>query len=162
MFDRYSTASRRAVFLARAEAGFVGSKPIDSEHLLLGLLRVDPPTFQQVAPALSLTSVRADALRWSAPGDKLPTSVDLPISDDGKLAFAQAEALADAHKAAFVRTEHLTLALLSISSSHAAVILEEAGATLARLEQIVAEIQDRSNQEGAPFSSEDLQFLMGS
>ena len=49
LFERFSTASRKAVFCARWEAGFVGSEIIDSEHLLLGLLRVDPTIFQFIA-----------------------------------------------------------------------------------------------------------------
>ena len=68
MFERFSTASRKAVFCARWEAGFVGSEIIDSEHLLLGLLRVDPTTLQYICQAVTLISVREAALRWHVPG----------------------------------------------------------------------------------------------
>src|SRR5229473_4294482 len=42
VFERYSIASRQVIFVARAEAGRVGSSFIDTEHLLLGILRVAP------------------------------------------------------------------------------------------------------------------------
>jgi hypothetical protein len=37
MFERFSTASRQVIFVARAEAGLVGSPFIDTEHVLLGI-----------------------------------------------------------------------------------------------------------------------------
>jgi ATP-dependent Clp protease ATP-binding subunit ClpC len=39
MFERYTEKARRAVFFARYEASQFGSPEIDTEHLLLGLLR---------------------------------------------------------------------------------------------------------------------------
>ena len=152
------TRSRRAVFCARWEAGFVGSEIIDSEHLLLGLLRVDPASFQFIARPVTLTSVREAAVRWHVPGEKLPTSMDLPIGADVKLAFENAGSFADAHGSSFVRTEHLLLVLMRLSTSHAGVILGEADASLPRLEQLVSGIKDHGDQDGAQFSFE---FLMG-
>ena len=161
MFERFSTASRRAVFCARWEAGFVGSQIIDSEHLLLGLLRVDSTTLPFIAQPVTLISVRETAVRWHVPGEKLPTSADLPIGEDVKLAFENAGAFADVHRSSFVRTEHLLLALMTLTTSHAAFILREADASLPRLEQLVSGVKDNRDQEGAQFSSKDLEFLMG-
>jgi ATP-dependent Clp protease ATP-binding subunit ClpA len=157
VLERFST-SRRAVFCARWEAGFVGSEIIDSEHLLLGLLRVDPATFQFIAQPITLISVRKAAARWHVPGEKLPTSMDLPIGADVKLAFENAGAFADAKGSSFVRTEHLLLVLMRLTTSHAALILGEADASLPRLEQLVSGIEDHADQDGAQFSFE---FLMG-
>jgi hypothetical protein len=39
MFERYTEKARRAGFFARYEASQVGSPYIETEHLLLGLLR---------------------------------------------------------------------------------------------------------------------------
>jgi ATP-dependent Clp protease ATP-binding subunit ClpA len=159
VLERFSLASRRAIFCARGEASFVGSRIIDSEHLLLGLLRVDPATLQFIAQPVTLISVREAAVRWHAPEKTLPTSVELPISADVNLAFESAESFADAHKSSLVRTEHLLLALLTMTTSHAAVILGEADASLPRLEQLVSGIQDHEDQDGAQFSGESLEFL---
>ena len=161
LFERFSTASRKAVFCARWEAGFVGSEIIDSEHLLLGLLRVDPTTLQYICQAVTLISVREAALRWHVPGEKLPTFVDLPIGEDVTLAFENAASFADVHRDSFVRTEHLLLALMTLTTSHAAIILGEADASLPRLQHLVSGMQDHGNQDGVQFSSKDLEFLIG-
>jgi len=39
MFERYTEEARTAIFLARNEAGVLGSSVIEPEHLLLGLLK---------------------------------------------------------------------------------------------------------------------------
>ena len=41
MFERYSERARRVIFFARYEASQYGSPYIETEHLLLGLLRED-------------------------------------------------------------------------------------------------------------------------
>jgi ATP-dependent Clp protease ATP-binding subunit ClpC len=43
MFERYTEKARRVIFFARHEAGRYGSLQIESEHLLLGLLRDSQP-----------------------------------------------------------------------------------------------------------------------
>jgi ATP-dependent Clp protease ATP-binding subunit ClpC len=41
MFERYTEKARRVIFFARYEASQYGSPYIETEHLLLGLLRED-------------------------------------------------------------------------------------------------------------------------
>jgi ATP-dependent Clp protease ATP-binding subunit ClpC len=41
MFERYTEKARRVIFFGRYEACQYGSPEIDTEHLLLGLLRED-------------------------------------------------------------------------------------------------------------------------
>src|SRR5216117_354849 len=41
MFERYTEKARRVIFFARYEASQYGSTTIESEHLLLGLVRED-------------------------------------------------------------------------------------------------------------------------
>ena len=41
MFERYTEKARRVIFFARYEASQFGSPYIETEHLLLGLLRDD-------------------------------------------------------------------------------------------------------------------------
>jgi hypothetical protein len=50
---------------------------------------------------------------------------------------------------------------MTLTASHAAVILGEADASPTRLEQLLSGIQDHGDQDGAEFSSKDLEFLMG-
>jgi len=39
MFERYTEMARRSIFFARYEASAFGSEYIETEHLLLGILR---------------------------------------------------------------------------------------------------------------------------
>ena len=41
MFERYTEKARRVIFFARYEASQFGSTTIETEHLLLGLIRED-------------------------------------------------------------------------------------------------------------------------
>jgi ATP-dependent Clp protease ATP-binding subunit ClpC len=160
VFDRFSMASKKALFGARWEASVAGSRVIDTQHLLVGLVRVDPATFQFIVPEITLNSVRGAAHRWDTPGDKVPTSVDMPLSDDLKWVFKDALASAEVHKCAFVRTEHLLLALMMVNSCHAAEILREAGAPLSRLEELVSGLANEE-QAADPSWSEGLMDFFG-
>jgi len=42
MFEVYNEKARRVIFFARFEASQYDSRSIETEHLLLGLLREDP------------------------------------------------------------------------------------------------------------------------
>ena len=117
-----------AIMFARAEAGRVGAKAIDTEHLLLGIIRADPVTIDAIAPHLTLDVVRERATAWHTAATRMPNSVDMPLSDDAKRALDQAGSLAETHGSTFVRTEHLLLALATTSACHSAAILEDVGA----------------------------------
>jgi Clp amino terminal domain, pathogenicity island component len=48
MFERYTERARRVIFFARYDASNYGSSTIESEHLLLGLLREDRNLIQRL------------------------------------------------------------------------------------------------------------------
>lgn len=156
VFERYSIASRHVIFVARAEAGRVGSHFMDTEHILLGILRVAPVPPELFGRPLFESWVREYATRWHAPTTKIATSVDLPIHADTKAVFEQAMSLADAYRSNFVRTEHLLLALATVAKSHSAVILEEAGVCLDRLQAMLPGLPVAEQQAGNPMAMEDL------
>lgn len=43
-FEIWTESARRSIFFARYEASSFGKREITAEHMLLGVLRVDPPT----------------------------------------------------------------------------------------------------------------------
>lgn len=59
MFERYTETARCVIFFARYEASAHGSPIIDTEHLLLGILREDKNLVNQLAPAGSAESIWA-------------------------------------------------------------------------------------------------------
>ncbi len=149
MFERYTEKARRVIFFARYEASQFGSPYIETEHLLLGLLREDKAlTNRFLRSHASVESIRKQIEQHTTIREKVSTSVDLPLSNECKrvLAYAAEEAERLSHK--HIGTEHLLLGLLREEKCFAAEILQERGL---RLPAIREELQ-RTTQEKAPAS----------
>ena len=79
MFERYTEKARRVIFFARYEASQFGSPYIETEHMLLGLLREDPALTKVVLPSRSsVDAIRKEIDEYAIRRGKTPTSVDLP------------------------------------------------------------------------------------
>ncbi len=144
MFERYTEKARRVIFFARYEASQFGSPYIETEHLLLGLLREDKAlTNRFLRSHASVESIRKQIEGHTTIREKVSTSVDLPLSNECKrvLAYAAEEAERLSHK--HIGTEHLLLGLLREEKCFAAEILMERGL---RLPAIREELQ-RTTQE---------------
>jgi len=131
MFERYTEKARRVIFFARYEASQFGSPFIETEHLLLGLLREDKAlTNRFLRSHASVESIRQQIEAHTTPREKVSTSVDLPLSNEGKrvLACAAEEAEKLGHK--HIGTEHLLLGLLREEKCFAAELLKERGLKL--------------------------------
>src|SRR5882757_1735288 len=149
MFERYTEKARRVIFFARYEASQFGSPYIETEHLLLGLLREDKAlTNRFLRSHASVESIRKQIEAHTTIREKVSTSVDLPLSNECKrvLACAAEEAERLSHK--HIGTEHLLLGLLREEKCFAAEILQERGL---RLPAIREELQ-RTTQEKVPSS----------
>jgi ATP-dependent Clp protease ATP-binding subunit ClpA len=128
MFERYTEKARRVIFFARYEASQYGSPYIETEHLLLGLLREDPVLRSQfLGPTNAATEVRAEIERQITRRERIPTSVEVPLTSESKkvldLAAEEAERLGHRH----VGTEHLLLGMLRVDGSLAARLLRGRG-----------------------------------
>lgn len=113
MFNLYTEKARRTIFFARYEASQLGSPYIETEHLLLGLLRENGALAHRFLHSYeSVESIREQIVGHTTAGKKISTSVDLPLSNESKrvLAYAAEEAERLSHK--FIGTEHLMLGLL--------------------------------------------------
>jgi len=81
MFERYTEKARRVIFFARYEASQFGSPYIETEHLLLGLLREDKAlTNRFLRSHASVESIRKQIEAHTTIREKVSTSVDLPLS----------------------------------------------------------------------------------
>jgi ATP-dependent Clp protease ATP-binding subunit ClpC len=141
MFERYTEKARRVIFFARYEASQFGSPYIETEHLLLGLLREDKALTHRFLRALgSAESIRKQIEDKAVVREKVATSVDLPLSNESKRAMAyaaeEAERLSDKH----IGTEHLLLGLLREEKSFAAELLREHGLRLEQVRQSLREL----------------------
>jgi hypothetical protein len=112
MFERYTEKARRAIFFARYEASQFGSPFIETEHLLLGLLREDKELMRHILLKVEYETARQDVASRSKQGNKISTNVDLPLSEDGKRALVYAAEEADRLNHRHIGTEHLLLGLL--------------------------------------------------
>lgn len=139
MFEQYTEKARRVIFFARYEASQFGSPHIETEHLLLGLLREDKAlTSRFLGQHSSGDSIREQIETHVTIREKFSTSVDLPLSNECKhvLAYASEEAERLSHK--HIGTEHLLLGLLREEQCFAAEILAGRGLNLTAVrEEIV-------------------------
>jgi ATP-dependent Clp protease ATP-binding subunit ClpA len=132
MFERYTEKARRVIFFARYEACQYGSRYIDTEHILLGLLREDPTLMNRALRGRGgANEIRTEIERGIERRERISTAREVPLSQDAKriLTFASEEAgqLND-H---YVSAEHIVLGILMTPDSVAGRILTERGATLA-------------------------------
>ena len=147
MFERYTEKARRVIFFARYEASMFGSSYIETEHVLLGLLREDPALTSVVLPsAKSIDAIRTEIEERTTLREKTSTSVDLPLSNESKrvLAYAAEEAERFGHK--HIGTNHLLLGLLREKGTFAAYLLNSRGLSLDRARRIVPKRQPTGGQ----------------
>jgi ATP-dependent Clp protease ATP-binding subunit ClpC len=140
MFERYTQAARKAVFFARYEASQFGSPEIQTEHLLLGILREDAPLAIRVLGSTERVSHMRRRIEEGIPPakEKIATAVDLPFSLPGKRVLAYGAEEAERLKHSHIGTEHLLAGLLREETGLAAQIMTEQGLTLAKVREEAA------------------------
>ncbi len=129
MFEKYTEKARRVIFFARYEASQFGSPYIETEHLLLGLIREDKNLTSRFFPKANSTihDIRKEIEGRTLIREKVSTSVDLPFSEECKRALNSAAEESERLSHKHIGTEHLLLGLLREENSIAADILKEHG-----------------------------------
>ncbi len=129
MFERFTEKARRVIFFARFEASQFGTPQIDTEHLLLGILREDRDLLSSLAGPDASEKVRGRIQQQHPAGEMIPTSVDLPFSEASKhvLNFALEEA--DHSKGNEITHNHILIGLLREEGCLAHRILADLGIT---------------------------------
>jgi ATP-dependent Clp protease ATP-binding subunit ClpC len=158
MFERYTEKARRVIFFARYEASQFGSPYIESEHLLLGIIREDRALTNRFLRS-GVASIRKQVESQTTAREKTSTSVDLPLSNESKraLAYAGEEAERLAHK--HIGTEHLLLGLLREEKCFAAQILTERGIQLSGVrEDLGRQPHEAAQGETRPSVQDELSF----
>jgi ATP-dependent Clp protease ATP-binding subunit ClpC len=144
MFERYTENARRVIFFARYEASQYGSPYIETEHLLLGLLREDRGREDRALANLLAKEhivepeIRAEIERRITRRERLSTSVEPDLSDKCKriLQFASDAAEKLGHR--WVVTGHLLLGILRLDSSLAAQVLISLGLKPDQMQEQIA------------------------
>src|SRR5260370_36928898 len=112
VFERYPEKARRVIFFARYEASQYGSPYIETEHLLLGLMREDKALANRfLRQQGSIASIRKTIEARITMRERISTSVEVPLSAQCKrmlnMPAEEAEPLGHKH----VGTDHLLLGI---------------------------------------------------
>jgi ATP-dependent Clp protease ATP-binding subunit ClpC len=160
VFEKFNEKARRALFFARYEASKLGSRVIESEHVLLGILREGEET---VTELLRRFHVKPEDLRREIEGERvfverISSTAELPLSEESKkiLAYAAHEAESMLHPA--VGSEHLLVGILRVEGCTALRVLTQHGFDVYTLREevlAIAKERDASQQKKElPFLSE--------
>jgi len=158
VFEKFNEKARRALFFARYEASKLGSRVIESEHVLLGILREGEET---VAELFRRFHVKPDDVRREIEGERvfverISSTAELPLSEEAKkiLAYAAHEAESMLHPT--VGSEHLLVGVLRVEGCVAMRVLVQHGFDVYSLrEEVVAIARDRESAQ----QKKDLPFL---
>lgn len=139
MFEEYTERARRVLFFARYEASQFGSVTIETEHLLLGLLRERADFLRLFLVDRSVVDFRKEVESRIKVQDKVSISIDLPLSDECKRILAYAGEESDRLSHAYVGAHHLFLGILREKDCLAATILNSHGVDLDTACKVVAD-----------------------
>jgi ATP-dependent Clp protease ATP-binding subunit ClpC len=147
MFERYTELARRALFYSRYEASELGRRSIETEHLLLGLLRAGKGVTSRLFTDAKMSYEPVRGTLETGAGEKIPTSVEIPFSDETKRVLDHTVEEADRLRHSYIGTEHLLLGLLHEDQSIACGILGGYGM---RLEAVREQLVILLNESTAP------------
>src|SRR6266849_3830997 len=139
MFERYTEKARRVIFFARFEASQYGSQYIETEHLLLGLLREDPALSKRfLGPTNVLAEIRTEIEKKITPRERISTAVEVPLTIESKAVLKLATEESNRLGQLYVGPEHILLGILRVEGSLAARLLQERGLTPASIREQLA------------------------
>jgi ATP-dependent Clp protease ATP-binding subunit ClpC len=149
LFERYTEMARQVIFYSKYTSQQVGSPEIDTEHLLLGLLRADKRLARRFLGSPWAAQAVWTAIAQRKPArEKLPGPVDLPLSNASKRVLSLAADQADQLSSKHIGSEHLLLGLLREKKCFAAEVLHAHGVNLAStLEELTREPHNDSIME---------------
>src|ERR1700756_3369957 len=125
MFERYTERARRVIFFARYEASAFGSTTIESEHLLLGLIREQGNLIQRFLAGVAADDVWKEIEARVVVRERVSTSIDLPLSNECKRILAYSAEEAERQGCRLVTLEHVLLGILREENCLAAQVLSQ-------------------------------------
>src|SRR5687767_4959829 len=158
MFEKYNEKARRALFFARYEASKLGSRVIESEHILLGILREGEET---VAELLRRFHLKPDELRREIEGERvfverISSTAELPLSEESKKVLAYAAHEAESMLHGSVGSEHLLIGILRVEGCLAMRILAQHGLDVYSVrEELMSLVKEREASQ----QKKELPFL---
>ena len=130
MFERCAQNARRVIFLASEEAIRYGSPYIESEHLLLGMLREDEALATRIGGETGSIQVFREEIEAAATISEPNESREAPLGPNSKRILDFAAAEAGALGQIQITLGHYLLGILRADKCIAAKILQGHGATI--------------------------------
>ncbi|MDT8391338.1 MAG: ATP-dependent Clp protease ATP-binding subunit [Lentisphaeria bacterium] len=127
--DRFTPRAQQALLLAKKEANRFAHNYIGTEHLLLGLIKLDQGVAVEALKTLGLdlNSARLEVEKHSGPGQDTLLSGDPPLTPRVRKVLELAAREAHSLNYNYVGTEHLLLGLLREGDGVAAKVLRSLG-----------------------------------
>ncbi|MHB8997338.1 MAG: ATP-dependent Clp protease ATP-binding subunit [Armatimonadota bacterium] len=147
LWQRFTSRARRAVLLAHDDAARMGAQLISTEHLLLGLMRLNEGTASEILERLGidLDRLRTDLRRHMDSSGPAEATGDVSFTPEAQRvltrAYQEAKQLGDYH----IGTEHILIGLLREGRGAAFRLLRRHGAELSLVRQALAEQQGRGS-----------------
>ena len=160
MFEKYNEKARRALFFARYEASKLGSRVIESEHILLGILREGEETVNELFRRFH---VKPEEVRREIEGERvfverISSTAELPLSEESKKVLAYAAHEAESMLHAAVGSEHLLIGILRVEGCLGMRMLAQHGFDVYTVrEEVLAIAKEREasqQKKELPFLSE--------
>ena len=147
MFERFTEQARRVLFFARYEASQLGTPSIETEHLLLGLIREGKGLTSRIFARshLSLESIRKEIEERTVVREMFSTSVEIPFSAETMNVLQLATEEADGLLHREVGAEHLLLGILRVERSVAGTILIDKGMRLGSVREQIVTLENASS-----------------
>ena len=142
IWQRFTSAARRAVLLAHSEAVRSRAQLIGTEHLLLGLLRLAEGAALEalVRAGVDIEALTGELQNHMSPALGEEPSAEVSFTPDAQqalqLAYSEARQMEDSH----VGTEHILLGLLRLGKGPAYQLLRRHGVDLRLIRRLVEEI----------------------
>jgi len=142
MFELFTDRARRVILFAREASERLMQTSIDTEHILLGLLRERSGLAAEIFSrrGIDVTLLMNDVRGVSEKGHNLMIKGSLPFSQNGKnvLDFSVEEAKVLNNK--YVNTEHIMLGLLKEKKGKASMLLSKLGFDLVTLREEIQNV----------------------
>lgn len=131
LFDRFTMATRQALFFSRHEASLLGRLRIRPEHVLLGVIRGDGRSSRDLwkTTGVTLNEARSAVVVPDEPREVIVEPVEIPFQEATKAVFTAAAEEADRLGHAKIATAHVVAALMREESA-ASSFLRSRGITI--------------------------------
>lgn len=151
-FERFTERVRKILLLAKEEAGRLNHDHIDTEHLLLGLIREGGGVAAAILAELdvNMEDMKQQVEQVVARETSATLAEEAPLTPQARRVLELAAEEAQSMDHSYVGTEHLLLGLIKEGEGVAAHTLISLGATYPRVKRVTLRLLSTASAVGKP------------